>query len=151
MAKKQILEPIQAGLAQIWAPRFFSWVLSLLDIRHVASYIRYSVSRAMYDPNLRKWPKTSFWASLRPVGPKFGPSNISHKSSSQVLFQAITLRNLKKNQDIKFEKTGKNLIWGAKMTRLSQIQALIYFFCELYLVNQRLLQSIVLCNFKENL
>ena len=25
-----------------------------------------------YDPNSRKWRKTSFWAWFRPVGPKFG-------------------------------------------------------------------------------
>ena len=71
--KKPNSSSILASLAQIWAPNFFLWVLPLLDVRHCISLSSYSISRNTYDPNSRKWRKTSFWAWFRFIGPKFGP------------------------------------------------------------------------------
>ena len=64
---------ILARLAQILAPDIFSWFLPLLDIRHCRKLSLYTISRKMFNPNSRKWGKTSFWAWFRLIGPKFGP------------------------------------------------------------------------------
>ena len=52
---------------------FFSWVLSLLDVRNCYKLSLYVVLRKTYGTNSRNWWKTSFWALFRPIGPKFGP------------------------------------------------------------------------------
>ena len=43
-------------------PIFFSWALSLLNVRHCCKLSFYAISRKAHDPNSRKWRKTSFWA-----------------------------------------------------------------------------------------
>ena len=68
MVENLISGPI---LAQIWAPKGFSWVLSLLDVRHCQKLSLYVISRKTYDPNSRKWWKTSFYTWFRPIVPKF--------------------------------------------------------------------------------
>ena len=74
---------------------FLSWVLPLLDVRHCCKLSSYVISIENYDPNSRKWRKTSFWAWFRSVGVKFGPpfffhgqlssSTISEKTNDKIL------------------------------------------------------------------
>ena len=78
-------------------PQSFLWLLPLLDARHCCKLSSYSIWRKTYDPNSRKWWKTSFWAWFRPVGPKFGPPKKVYKTSSYKLLQAIILCKLKEN------------------------------------------------------
>ena len=40
----------------------FSCLLLLLDVRHCSKLSLYALSRKTYDPSLRKYLKTSFWA-----------------------------------------------------------------------------------------
>ena len=53
--KKLVLDPILAPLAQIWTPKFFSWILPLLDARHFCKLSLHAISRKTNEPNLRKW------------------------------------------------------------------------------------------------
>ena len=55
MAKNIVFGPIMASLVQIWAPKFFLWILSVLDIRHCYTLSLYAISRKTNEPNLRKW------------------------------------------------------------------------------------------------
>ena len=73
MVKTLISGPTLARLSQIWAPKTFSWVLPLLDVRHYRKLSPYAISRKTYVPNTRKWQKTSFCIWFRPVGFKIGP------------------------------------------------------------------------------
>ena len=41
----------------VWAPRFFSWILPLLDVRHCSKISLYAISRKTIAPNLRKCQK----------------------------------------------------------------------------------------------
>ena len=59
-----------------------SWVLPLLDVRHCCKLSSSSISWKTYDPNPRKWQKTSFWAWFRPVWPKCGSQNFFYKTSN---------------------------------------------------------------------
>ena len=69
MAKNLVLGPV---LAQIWAQRFFWWILPVLDVRHCCKVSLYAISRKTNEPSLRKWQKTQFWAQF---WLKFGPPN----------------------------------------------------------------------------
>ena len=74
-AKKLISGPISAPLDQIWCPQIFLWVSLLLDVRNCRKLSSQQISRKTYDPNSRKWWKTSlFWTWFRPAGPKFRTS-----------------------------------------------------------------------------
>ena len=57
-------------------PIFFSGILHLLDVRHCRKLSSNAISRKTYDPNTRKWRKTSLRAWRRSTGSKFGPSFI---------------------------------------------------------------------------
>ena len=50
---------------------FFLEFLLLLDVRHCHKLSSHAISRKTYDPNSRKWQKTSLWAWLSAVGAKF--------------------------------------------------------------------------------
>ena len=63
MVKKLISDPILARLVQIWAPKIFSYVLPLPDVRHCCKLSLYAISKKTNDPNSRKWQKTSFRAA----------------------------------------------------------------------------------------
>ena len=52
--------------------KFFSWVLSLLNVRNCCKLSSHAICRKTFNPNSRKWRKTSFWAWFRAVGSKFG-------------------------------------------------------------------------------
>ena len=80
MAKNLISGPILDCLAQIWVPNFFSWVLPILDVRYCCKLSLNATSRKRYDPNSRKWRKTSFWAWFRSIGPKFRLPNFFLKN-----------------------------------------------------------------------
>ena len=56
MTENLILVPI----FQILAPGVFSWVLHLLGVRHRRKLSLYAILGKTYDPNSRKWRKTSF-------------------------------------------------------------------------------------------
>ena len=58
MAKNLISGSILVHLAKIWAPKIFSWVLPLLDVRYCPKLPSYSISRKTYDPDSKKWGKT---------------------------------------------------------------------------------------------
>ena len=60
MVKNLISGPILARLAKISAPKNFSWILPLLDARYCRKLSSDSILKKMYDPNSRKWGKTSF-------------------------------------------------------------------------------------------
>ena len=45
-------------------PKFFSWALPLLDIRHCRKSSSYATSRKTYHRNSGKWRITSFWAQI---------------------------------------------------------------------------------------
>ena len=71
MAKNLVLGSILAPLAQIWAPKIFSWILPVLDVRHSCKLSLHTISGKTNEPNLRKWKKTQFWTWFWPIGPKF--------------------------------------------------------------------------------
>ena len=64
MLKKLVSGPI---LAQIWAQKPFSWILSLLDVRNYCKQSMYAISKKANEPNLRKQQKTQFWAQLSQI------------------------------------------------------------------------------------
>ena len=70
MAKKLILGLI---MAQIWSPKFLSWILPLLDVLHCYKLSLYAISRKTNEPNLTKWQKTLFRTRFWPPWPKFRP------------------------------------------------------------------------------
>ena len=72
MVKKLVSGPILSPLAQIWAPKFFSWTLLLLDVKHCCKLSLYAFSRKTNELNLRKWQKSSFGPNFDPLWPKFG-------------------------------------------------------------------------------
>ena len=45
---------------------------TLLDVRHCRKLSPYAISRKTYDPNSRKWRKTSFWTWLGSLDPDSG-------------------------------------------------------------------------------
>ena len=57
MAKNLVLGPTLAHLAQIWAPKFFSWILPLLEVWNYCKISLYAIPRKTNEPNLRKWQK----------------------------------------------------------------------------------------------
>ena len=82
MVKKLVSGPILSPLAQIWAPKFFSWTLLLLDVKHCCKLSLYAFSRKTNELNLRKWQKSSF-------GPNFDlfGLNLGH----QFFFKSLAL------------------------------------------------------------
>ena len=56
MTKNLVSGPILDPLVQIRVP-FFSWILSLLDIRHCCKLSLYAISRKTNEANMRKWKK----------------------------------------------------------------------------------------------
>ena len=80
MAKNLISSSIWACLAEICAPKVFSWILLLIDIRYCRKLSSYSVSRKTYDPNSTKWGKTLLWAWFTHVGPTLVPPFLFFKN-----------------------------------------------------------------------
>ena len=78
------------------------------NFRYCRKLSSYSISRKTYDPNSRKWGKTSFWAWFRHVGPKFGPPIFLFKNlaSSVTRYhgQLSSCKILKKNYWSNLEK-----------------------------------------------
>ena len=77
LGKRQKKKLISAQFWPVW-PKFgpqnsFPWVLPLVGVRHCRKLSLYPIPRKNYDPNSRKWRKTSFWVWLRLIEPKFGP------------------------------------------------------------------------------
>ena len=60
MAKKLISGPILASLVQIWAPKFFLWVLPWQHVRHCYKLSLRVISRKTKEANLRKWQRPDF-------------------------------------------------------------------------------------------
>ena len=105
MAKNLISDPIFCCFAKIWGPKFFSWILPLLDVRHCRKLSSYSISQKAHDPNLIKWVKISFWAWFRLVGAEFRPPN-SFQSSSVTKYhgQLSSCKTLEKTNDSSLKK-----------------------------------------------
>ena len=58
MVKNLVSGPILTLLAQIWAPKlFFSWILTLLDVRYCWKLSMYVVSRNTNEANFKKLQK----------------------------------------------------------------------------------------------
>ena len=57
MIKNQILGPILAHLAQIWAPKGFLQVLPQILVRHCSRLSPYTIWRKANEPNLKRWQK----------------------------------------------------------------------------------------------
>ena len=43
-----------------FAPKFFPWILPLLDVRHCCKLSLYAILRKTNDSNSQKWRETSF-------------------------------------------------------------------------------------------
>ena len=46
---------------------FVLWILLLVDVRDCCKLSFYAISGKTYDPNSRKWQRTSIWAWFRPI------------------------------------------------------------------------------------
>ena len=85
MVKNLVSGPILILLAQIWTPKlFFSWILTLLDVRNCWKLSMYVVSRKTNEANFKKWQKKPSF------GPNFSPFgwNLGH----QTFFSKIWVR-----------------------------------------------------------
>ena len=110
MAKTLILGPI---LAKTWAPKFFSWFLSVLDVRHCCKLSLYAISRKTNDPKLRKWRKTHFEHDLGSLGPNLCTKNFSWfflpllnvRHCCKLSLYAIARKTKNPNSIIKWQKT----------------------------------------------
>ena len=51
---------------------FFSWILSLLDVRHCCKLSAYVISGKTKEQYLRKWQRPSFGSNFGPLGPNSG-------------------------------------------------------------------------------
>ena len=69
MAKNLISGLSLARLTQIWATNFFSWVLSLLEVRHVANYHRIQFQGKLMIQTQENGEKPHFGPGLGPLGP----------------------------------------------------------------------------------
>ena len=58
---------------------FFSWILSLLDVRHCCKLSAYVISGKTKEQYLRKWQRPSFGSNFGPLGPNSGCQNFSSK------------------------------------------------------------------------
>ena len=88
MTKNLILDLILACLAPVWAPNFFLWVLSLLDVRHCRKLSSFVISRITYDPNSRKYQKLHFGPELGPLG-SFSELWLLHSLNIMVSYQHV--------------------------------------------------------------
>ena len=57
MVKNLVSVRILAPLVQVWAPKFFPWILLLLDVRHYCKLSMHATKRKTYESNLRNWQK----------------------------------------------------------------------------------------------
>ena len=73
MAKKQILEPVLACLAQIWAPKIFLRVLALLLVDIVPSYHLMQFRGKLINQTWENGKKPNFGPEFGPFWPKFSP------------------------------------------------------------------------------
>ena len=103
MAKNLILGPILACLSEIWALKIFSWILLLIDLRYCRKLSLYSISRKKYDPNSRKWGKTSFGPDLDTLDPNSGRQFVFSKiwfgQSLDIMVRYHHAKYLKKTND----------------------------------------------------
>ena len=56
-------------------PKYFLWVLPLLDVMDCSKRSLYGISRKTNPQNLRKWQKTLFRNWFCTFGPNLGPKN----------------------------------------------------------------------------
>ena len=54
-------------------PKFFSWVLPLLDVKHCCKLSLYAISRKTDESNLKNGKKPSFGPDFGLFGPNLGP------------------------------------------------------------------------------
>ena len=62
-----------AHFTQIWPPIFFSFILSILDVRNFCKLSPHAFSRKTNEPNLRKWQITYFQAQFCPISAQIWP------------------------------------------------------------------------------
>ena len=68
--KNLVPGPILVPLVQLEPPKFFSWILPLLDIRQYCKLSLYPISRKTNELNLRKWKKKLVLGLILPHLPK---------------------------------------------------------------------------------
>ena len=135
-------------------PKFFSWVLPLLDVKHCCKLSAYKTSGKSNKSNLKKWQKTYFGTQFWPLWHKFEPP----QKFSRVLTLLdvehcckLSLYGISKKTNESKLKNGKNLVSGLILALLTQIR-----FPNSFSVGftstmcHKLLQAVTVCNFKEN-
>ena len=154
MANNPILGPTLDDLTQIWAPKFFGWVLPPLVFRHCCKLSLCTIQRKTNKPNLTKWQKTQFQNQFWSFWPKFGPNiffswiflllHNRHccKLSLHAISRKINEPNLRKWQKTYFQDRFW-LLWP----KFGPRNFFMNFTSTTY---QALFQAIIICNFKEN-
>ena len=91
-------------LIQIWIPKFFLWVLSVLHV-HCNMLSSYSISQKTYDPNSKNGKKTHFRTDFSLFGRNSSHQNLFiklvvryryPKHSSYAIYRKINKSNLRK-------------------------------------------------------
>ena len=95
--KNLILCSILARLVQVWVPKFFFWVLPLLDVRHCCKLSSYAISRKTQKNGV----KPHFGLDIGPLGPNsscqiFFPQK-SGFISHEISWSAKIMCNIRKN------------------------------------------------------
>ena len=78
--KPLILDPILVHLAQIWAPRFFLWVLPLLVVRVCSKLSSYGIYRKLMNQTWENGKKSNSEHVLAFLAPSFFAGFISTSS-----------------------------------------------------------------------
>ena len=69
MAKKLILGVILTDFGPNLVPKFFSWDLPQLEVKHCGMLSLHAISKKTNESNLKKWQKTSSGPDFGPIGP----------------------------------------------------------------------------------
>ena len=107
MLKNLISCPILARLAQIWPPKNFQQVLSLLDFRNCRQLSMYAILAKKSDPNVNKmaknlilglnqvhWAARFFFKNLAPSVTRYYGQLSSCKYQKKLIVQTLILRKL---------------------------------------------------------
>ena len=76
--------------SKLWDPNFFSWILSLLDVRYCCKLSVHAIWRKINEPNLRKWQPPPAPPSF---GPNFGTKNCLKKRCTCIKLSLQVIRN----------------------------------------------------------
>ena len=128
MAKNLVLPPS----TQIWVPKIFLWILSLLDVRNCCKLSLYAISGKTNEPNLREWQKKNqfqaqFWLVLGQIWSLkiffVGFVSTDVRNCRKLSLYAISRKTIEN----KLEKMTKNLVSDPILAPLAQICPLKFF------------------------